>query len=128
VPLALKIAPDLEDMQIASIADAVRRHRIDALIATNTSTSREGIEGLRHAAQAGGLSGAPITRRSTLVLGQFRKALGNEVPLIGAGGIMSGADAAGKRSAGAALVQLYTGLIYRGPALVSECVSAFRAK
>jgi len=128
VPLALKIAPDLEGAQIASIADAVRRHRIDAVIATNTSTTREGVEGLPHASQAGGLSGAPITRRSTAVLGQFRKALGNEVALIGAGGILSGADAAEKRAAGAALVQLYTGLIYRGPALVSECVSAFRAK
>ena len=128
VPLALKIAPDLDDAQIASIADAVRRHRIDALIATNTSISREGVEGLPHASEAGGLSGAPITRRSTSILGKFRNALGNEVPLIGAGGIMSGADAAGKRAAGAALVQLYTGLIYRGPALVSECVSAFRAK
>jgi dihydroorotate dehydrogenase len=128
VPLALKIAPDLDDVQIQAIADAVRRHRIDAVIATNTSTSREGVEGLPHAAEAGGLSGAPITGRSTSILGKFKKALGNEVPLIGAGGILSGADAAAKRAAGASLVQLYTGLIYRGPALVSECVSAFRAK
>jgi len=128
VPLALKIAPDLDDAQIASIADAVRRHRIDALIATNTSTSRDGVEGLPQAGEAGGLSGAPITHRSTAVLARFKMALGNEVALIGAGGIMSGADAAGKRAAGAALVQLYTGLIYRGPALVAECVSALRAK
>jgi dihydroorotate dehydrogenase len=128
VPLALKIAPDLDDAQIASIADAVRRHRIDAVIATNTSVGREGVEGMRHATQAGGLSGAPITRRSTSVLDQFKKTLGNEVALIGAGGILSGADAAEKRAAGASLVQLYTGLIYRGPGLVPECVSAFRAK
>jgi dihydroorotate dehydrogenase len=128
VPLALKIAPDLDEAQIASIADAVRRHRIDALIATNTSVSREGVEGMRHATEAGGLSGAPIARRSTSVLNRFKKALGNEVALIGAGGILSGADAAEKRAAGASLVQLYTGLIYRGPALVPECVSAFRAK
>ena len=128
VPLALKIAPDLDDAQIASIADAVRRHRIDALIATNSSVSREGVEGMRHATEAGGLSGGPITRRSTAVLNKFKKTLGNEVALIGAGGILSGAHAAEKRSAGASLVQLYTGLIYRGPALVPECVSAFRAK
>jgi dihydroorotate dehydrogenase len=128
VPLALKIAPDLDDAQVVSIADAVRRHRIDAVIATNTSTGREGVEGQPHAGEAGGLSGAPITRRSTAVLGKFKRALGNEVALIGAGGIMSGADAAQKRAAGASLVQLYTGLIYRGPALVPECVSAFRAR
>ena len=128
VPLALKIAPDLDDTQVQAIADAVRRHRIDAVIATNTSTSREGVEGLPHAAEAGGLSGAPIAGRSTSILAKFKTALGNEVPLIGAGGILSGADAAQKRAAGASLVQLYTGLIYRGPALVPECVSAFRAK
>jgi dihydroorotate dehydrogenase len=128
VPLALKIAPDLDELQIRAITDAVRRHRFDALIATNTSTAREGVEGLPHAAEAGGLSGAPITLRSTSVLQKFKAALGNEVALIGAGGILSGADAAAKRAAGAALVQLYTGLVYRGPELVSECVSAFRAK
>ena len=128
VPLALKIAPDLDQLQVQAIADAVRRHRFDALIATNTSTGREGVEGLPHASEAGGLSGAPITDRSTSTLREFRTALGNEVALIGAGGIMSGADAAAKRAAGAALVQLYTGLIYRGPDLVSECVSAFRGK
>jgi dihydroorotate dehydrogenase len=126
VPLALKIAPDLEDAQIASIADAVRRHRIDAVIATNTSVSREGVEGLPHAAEAGGLSGAPIRQRATRVLQRIHFHLKNEVTLVGAGGIMSGADVAEKRTAGAALVQLYTGLIYRGPQLVSECVSAFR--
>jgi dihydroorotate dehydrogenase len=128
VPLALKIAPDLEEVQIRSIADAVRRHRIDAIIATNTSTSREGVEGLRHAVEAGGLSGAPIRRRATAVLETLKASLQGEVALIGAGGILSGADAAEKRAAGASLVQLYTGLIYRGPGLVRECVSAFRAK
>jgi dihydroorotate dehydrogenase len=128
VPLALKIAPDLDDAQIQAIADAVRRHRVDAVIATNTSTGREGVAGLRYADEAGGLSGAPITGRSTSVLQAMRSRLGNEVALIGAGGVMSGADAAAKRAAGADLVQLYTGLVYRGPGLVSECVSAFRAK
>ena len=128
VPLALKIAPDLDDAQIASIADAVRRHRIDAVIATNTSVGREGVEGMRHATEAGGLSGAPIRARATGVLKKMSSRLKNEIPLIGSGGILSGADAAEKRAAGASLVQLYTGLIYRGPALVPECVSAFRAK
>jgi dihydroorotate dehydrogenase len=128
VPLALKIAPDLDDAQIASIADAVRRHRIDAVIATNTSVSREGVEGMRHATEAGGLSGAPIRARATGVLKKMSSRLKNEIPLIGSGGILSGADAAEKRAAGASLVQLYTGLIYRGPGLVPECVSAFRAK
>jgi dihydroorotate dehydrogenase len=124
VPLALKIAPDLDDAQIQSIADAVRRHRIDAVIATNTSTSREGVEGQPHASEAGGLSGAPIRRRATGVLEKMSFHLKNEVALIGAGGILTAADAAGKFAAGAALVQLYTGLIYRGPHLIAECAAA----
>jgi dihydroorotate dehydrogenase len=128
VPLALKIAPDLDDAQIQSIADAVRRHRIDAVIATNTSISRDGVEGMPHADEAGGLSGAPIRQRATAVLEKLRDFLKNEVTLVGAGGILTGADAAEKFAAGASLVQLYTGLVYRGPQLVSECVSAFRAK
>jgi dihydroorotate dehydrogenase len=127
VPLVLKVAPDLDSAQIESIAAAVLRHGIDGVIATNTSLSREGVEGLPHANEAGGLSGTPILSRATAVLRQ----LGNHLPkttLIGAGGIMSGADAAAKFAAGAALVQLYSGLVYRGPALVGECVSAYRAK
>lgn len=128
VPLALKVSPDLDDARIREIADAIRRHRIDALIATNTTVDREGVEDLRHAQEAGGLSGAPLKARATRVLGLFKKYLQNEIPLIGVGGILSGADAREKVEAGASLVQLYTGLIYRGPGLVSECVSAFRAK
>jgi dihydroorotate dehydrogenase len=124
LPLALKVAPDLDDAQITAIADAVRRHRIDAVIATNTSISRDGVEGFRHASEAGGLSGAPIRARATAVLARFRAALKGEAALIGAGGIMAGEDAREKREAGASLVQLYTGLIYRGPGLVGECVSA----
>ena len=127
-PLVLKVAPDLSDAEIEAIADAVRRHGIDGLIATNTSTSREGVEGLRHAAEAGGLSGAPIRARSTRVLAQFSRRLGKGVALIGCGGILSREDAREKIAAGAALVQLYTGLIYRGPELVSQCVSAFRGR
>jgi dihydroorotate dehydrogenase len=128
VPLVVKVAPDLDSPQIQSIADAVRRHGIDGVIATNTSTSREGVEGLRHANEAGGLSGAPIRARATGVLAAFARALAGEAALIGAGGIMSAQDAVEKFAAGASLVQLYSGLIYRGPRLISECVSAYRAK
>jgi dihydroorotate dehydrogenase len=128
VPLAVKVAPDLEAAQIQAIADAVRRYRIDGLIATNTTVSREGVEGVRHANEAGGLSGAPIRERATRVLRAFAEALKSELCLIGAGGIMTGADALEKFRAGATLVQLYTGLIYRGPQLVAECASAYRAR
>jgi len=128
VPLAVKVAPDLGAGEIQEMADAFRRHGIDGVIATNTSTSREGVEGLRHAAEAGGLSGAPIRDRATSVLRQFAEKLKGEVTLIGAGGILSSADARQKWDAGAALVQLYTGLVYRGPGLVAECASAYRAR
>jgi dihydroorotate dehydrogenase len=128
VPLALKVAPDLEPAQIREIAAAVRRHGMDAVIATNTTLARDGVAGLRHAEEAGGLSGAPIRKRATGVLAAFAAELKGEVPLIGAGGILSGADAAEKIAAGAALVQLYTGLVYRGPGLVAECVSALRER
>ena len=124
VPLALKIAPDLDGTQIADIAATVRAQRIDAVIATNTSLSREGVEGLAHGAETGGLSGAPIKARATAVLAALARALAGEVPLVGAGGILGGADAAEKIQAGASLVQVYSGLIYRGPALVRECVRA----
>jgi dihydroorotate dehydrogenase len=126
VPLVLKIAPDLDADAIRAIAEAVRRNGIDGVIATNASVSREGVENLPHAREAGGLSGAPIRERATGVLKQFSSLL-PQTTLIGAGGILSGADAAGKRAAGATLVQLYTGLIYRGPNLVGECVSAYEA-
>jgi dihydroorotate dehydrogenase len=127
VPLVLKVAPDLQAEEIRAISEAVLRHGIDGLIATNTSIGRAGVEGLRHADEAGGLSGAPILEKSTSVLNAFASLL-PATTLIGAGGILSGADAAGKFAAGASLVQLYTGLVYRGPGLVSECVSAYRAR
>jgi dihydroorotate dehydrogenase len=127
VPLVLKVAPDLEPEGIRTIAQAVQRHRIDGVIATNTSTSRQGVENLRHANEAGGLSGAPLLRKSTAVLRELKSLL-PDITLIGAGGISSAQDANEKRAAGATLVQLYTGLIYRGPRLVGECVSAYRAK
>ena len=126
VPLALKIAPDLDATEISDIADAVRCHGIDAVIATNTSTSREGVADLPHGAESGGLSGAPIKQRATRVLAMLAENLAGEIPLIGAGGILNGADAAEKMAAGAALVQVYTGLVYRGPPLVAECARALR--
>ena len=127
VPLVLKVAPDLDAQGIAAIAEAVHNHGIDGVIATNTTTSREGVENLPHAAEAGGLSGAPILEKSTHVLRELRRLL-PDTTLIGAGGILSGAHARHKREAGADLVQLYTGLIYRGPRLVPECASGFLAK
>jgi dihydroorotate dehydrogenase len=120
VPLALKIAPDLDDTQITAIADALRRHRMDGVIATNTTLSREGVEGLPNANEAGGLSGAPVFRKSTDVLKKLSTALAGELPIIGVGGIMGGEDAAEKVKAGASLVQFYSGFIYRGPDLVGE--------
>ncbi len=126
VPLALKIAPDLDGTQIQVIADALRRHRIEAAIATNTTISREGVEHLAHGDEAGGLSGEPVFDKSTTVLGALSRALGNEIPLIGVGGVMNGNSARAKLEAGAQLVQLYTGLIYRGPALVREAIEATR--
>ena len=120
VPLALKIAPDLDELQIDAIASAIRRHRFDAVIATNTTLERAAVMDDPHAGETGGLSGQPVFEQSTAVLKGLHVKLANEIPLIGVGGIGSGADAVAKREAGAELVQLYTGLIYRGPSLVRE--------
>ena len=128
VPLALKIAPDLEDQQIQAIADLLRQHRMDGVIATNTTLSRAGVEGQRHADEAGGLSGAPLLAMSTAVVGKLATALAGEVPIIGVGGIIKGADAAAKIAAGASLVQFYTGFIYRGPELVAEAAAAIAGR
>lgn len=124
VPIALKIAPDLDDAQIAAIAALLMMHRIDAVIATNTTLARDAVAGLPHADEAGGLSGAPVRAASTRVVRALAHHLKNELPIVGVGGILSGADAQEKIAAGAALVQLYSGLIYRGPRLVRECVEA----
>ncbi|SAL11769.1 dihydroorotate dehydrogenase 2 [Caballeronia choica] len=124
VPLALKIAPDLDDEQIKAIADTLLRHKIDGVIATNTTLSRTAVAGMKHGDEAGGLSGRPVFEASNNVIRKLRAEVGTEVPIIGVGGIFSGADARAKLAAGASLVQLYTGLIYRGPALVTECVEA----
>ena len=124
VPLALKIAPDLETEDIVAIADLLLKYRIDAVIATNTTLSREGVAHLPHAEEAGGLSGAPVRTRSTAVIRQLALALDGKIPIIGVGGIMSALDAQEKIRAGASLVQLYSGLIYRGPELVREAAEA----
>jgi dihydroorotate dehydrogenase len=124
VALVLKVSPDLEDGAIGDIADVALGERLDGLIATNTTVSREGIAGLAQGKEEGGVSGAPLMARSTEVLRKFSSRLKNEVPLIGVGGIMSGADARAKFDAGASLVQIYSGLVYRGPGLIPECVAA----
>ncbi len=124
VPLALKIAPDLDDDQVAAIAALLARHGIDAVIATNTTVSREAVAGLPHAGEAGGLSGAPVLEPSNRVIRELRRTLPRDYPIIGVGGILSGEDARAKVAAGATLVQLYTGLVYRGPALVGQCARA----
>ena len=135
-PVFLKIAPDLDGEQVAVIAATLRRYGTDAsgrpnnawgVIATNTTLSREAVQGLPHATETGGLSGAPVLEMSNRVITQLRAALGAGFPIIGVGGVMSGADAASKVQAGADVVQIYTGLIYRGPALVREAALALKA-
>lgn len=124
VPLAVKIAPDLDTGQLRAIADALRRHSVEAVIATNTTTARDRVAGVANAEEDGGLSGAPLAPRATTVIRQLASALAGEVPIIGVGGILGADDARSKIDAGASLVQLYTGLVYRGPKLVTECVRA----
>ncbi len=124
VPLVLKIAPDLEPEQVVAIADRLLHHRIDGVIATNTTVSRDGVAHLPHGQEAGGLSGAPLREKSTAVIRALHANLGDAVPIIGVGGILNGADALEKIEAGASLVQVYTGLIYRGPDLVRDVLAA----
>jgi len=126
VPLALKIAPDLNVEQIKLIADKLLQHKIDAVIATNTTLSRDAIVGLKNADEAGGLSGAPVFELSNAVIRGLKSKLGNAIPIIGVGGILSGCDAKEKVHAGADLVQIYSGLIYQGPALICECAEALK--
>jgi len=126
VPIALKIAPDLDHEQIKSIAELLLQHQIDAVIATNTTITRGAVSGLPHADEAGGLSGAPVLPLSNHVISALRSELKDTIPIIGVGGILSGEDARAKIDAGASLVQLYTGLIYRGPALVKACAQALK--
>ena len=119
-PLFVKIAPDLDAAQIEVIASTLQRHGMDGVIATNTTLARDAVQGLAHASEAGGLSGAPLLAQSNRVITQLRAALGDDFPIIGVGGIMSAQDAVSKIRAGADLVQIYTGLIYQGPALVTD--------
>ncbi|RZL88202.1 MAG: quinone-dependent dihydroorotate dehydrogenase [Variovorax sp.] len=126
VPLFVKIAPDLDEAQVGVIAATLRRHSMDGVVATNTTLARDAVAGQPHADEAGGLSGAPVREASNRVIRQLRSALGNTFPIIGVGGILSGADAQAKIAAGADVVQIYTGLIYKGPALVREAAQALR--
>ncbi len=128
VPIFVKIAPDLDESQVAVIAATLQRHGMDGVIATNTTISREAVKGLRHADETGGLSGAPVYEASNRVITQLRAALGRGFPIIGVGGILSAQDAVGKIRAGADVVQIYTGLIYQGPALVAQAARAIRAE
>ena len=126
VPVTLKIAPDIDNEQVKTIAEALMRHKIDGVIATNTTITRDAVKGMEHGAEAGGLSGAPVFELSNQVIRALKAELGDALPIIGVGGIFSGQDARAKIAAGASLVQLYSGLIYRGPALVRECAAALK--
>jgi dihydroorotate dehydrogenase len=124
VPMFVKIAPDLEEDQVAVIAQTLKANGIDGVIATNTTIARDKVQGLAHANETGGLSGAPVFEASNRVIRLLRAALPAGYPIIGVGGVLSGDDARAKIAAGADLVQVYTGLIYKGPALVSDCARA----
>jgi dihydroorotate dehydrogenase len=126
VPVFVKIAPDLEPAQVDVIAATLRRHGMDGVVATNTTIVRDAVKGLPHSDEAGGLSGAPVLAASNRVISQLRAALGASFPIIGVGGILSASDAVSKIQAGADVVQIYTGLIYRGPQLVSEAARAIQ--
>ena len=125
-PLFVKIAPDLDPAQVAVIAATLQRHGMDGVIATNTTLSRDAVQGQVHADEAGGLSGAPVLAMSNRIITQLRAALGKDFPIIGVGGIMSAADAVSKITAGADVVQIYTGLIYHGPALVTQAAALIK--
>lgn len=127
VPIFVKIAPDLDASQVSVIAATLQRHGMDGVIATNTTISREAVQGLPHAQETGGLSGAPVLEASNQVISQLRAALGKNFPIIGVGGIMSAQDAVSKIRAGADVVQIYTGLIYAGPGLPSSAAKAIKA-
>ena len=128
VPLAVKIAPDMAAEDIAFVAAALCEFQLDGVIATNTTIARDAVAHLPHGNEAGGLSGAPLTQKSTAVIAALARELNGRLPIIGVGGIMNGDDAAAKVAAGAALVQIYSGFIYRGPALIGEALSALRAR
>lgn len=126
VPIVIKIAPDMSDEEISMVAVSLRSRGLDGVIAGNTTLDREQVQASPFAQEAGGLSGAPLTEKSTHVIRQLKSELGESLPIIGVGGIMTGDMAADKIKAGASLIQLYTGFIYRGPKLIRECVEAIR--
>ena len=128
VPIFVKIAPDLTPDQVDAIAATLRRCGIDGVVATNTTVARDAVKSLPHGAEAGGLSGAPVFAASNRVISQLRSALGADYPIIGVGGVMSAADAQAKIAAGADLIQIYTGFIYKGPELVTEAARALKRR
>ncbi len=128
VPMLVKVAPDLSDEDIDAVARVLGDLSVDGVIATNTTVSRISVQDHPLARETGGLSGAPLMGQSTLVLRRLRTRLPDSIPLIGVGGILSGADAVAKMAAGASLVQCYSGLVYRGPELIGECVDAIRRR
>jgi dihydroorotate dehydrogenase len=126
VPIFVKIAPDLDATQIDVIAATLQRHEMDGVVATNTTLNRDAVKGMRHAQEAGGLSGSPVLEASNRVISQLRATLGKDFPIIGVGGVMSALDAVSKIKAGADVVQIYTGLIYKGPELVTQAAQAMK--
>lgn len=125
VPLLVKIAPDLEQEQIKHIAEGITAHGIEGIIATNTTLARDKVQHIEHAQEAGGLSGQPLFQQSNHIIKTLRDQLGKTFPIIGVGGILTAQDALEKHTAGANLIQVYTGLIYRGPQLIDDCIQAF---
>lgn len=128
MPIALKVAPDMGEQQIKDLSKVFLDGGLDGLVATNTTIDRSKIEGKKHWKEAGGLSGAPVTTKSTEIIAQFHAHLGKNIPIIGVGGIMNGQDALDKLDAGATIVQLYTGFIYKGPPLIKEIIDAINAR
>ena len=128
IPVVVKVAPDLTDEEIKSLAETMLANNMDGLIATNTTLSRDAVEGMAYAHEAGGLSGEPVKEKSTKVIAEFYKHLKNQIPIIGVGGISSAQDAQDKLDAGAVLVQIYSGLIYQGPALIKQILNSENIK
>lgn len=126
IPLVVKVAPDMAPEDIRDVASALKRYNIDGVIATNTTIDKSAVQSLQYGGEAGGLSGAPLTKKSTALIAALAQELNGALPIIGVGGIMNGEDAAEKIKAGASLVQIYTGFIYRGPELVGEAVRVLR--
>ncbi|WP_439238342.1 quinone-dependent dihydroorotate dehydrogenase [Lonepinella sp. BR2919] len=126
VPVVVKIAPDLTENELVQIADTLRRHKMDGVIATNTTIARDNVTGLKHSQEIGGLSGKPLQHKSTAIIRRLQQELQGEIPIIGSGGIDSIQNAQQKIAAGASLLQLYSGLVYHGPKLVKDLVQAIK--